>query len=99
MHVPFTQYLRPSGEPREGGFEVSDEVGAKARELLDKGVHFDAEVLSTGHLSLTAEQDDLDDPVLAIAVFAQKSPAQVLGRVEQLITDAALMWSVRSEAV
>ncbi len=96
MTVPFTQYLRPNGDRREGGFDCSPEVEEVARRLLEQGVHFDAEVLSTGHLSLTAEKDDLDDPVLAIAVFAQRSPEQVLGRVEQLVRDAATMLEVRA---
>lgn len=92
MIVPFTQYLRPNGQRKDGGFEVSDEVGAIARELLEAGVHFDAEVLSSGELSLTAELDRLEEyPVLSIKVFAQESPEQVTAMVEFLIRDAAQM--------
>lgn len=99
MTIPFTQYMRPDGRKNEGGFDRPEEVEAVARELLAQGVHFDAEVLSTGHLSLTAEKDDLDDPVLAIAVFMQESPANVSRRVDQLVADAALMLKVRTEAL
>ncbi len=99
MTIPFTQYLMPDGRKREGGFDRPPEVEAVAHELLALGVHFDAEVLSTGHLSLTAEHDDLDDPVLAIAVFMQESPEVVGRRVDQLVHDARLMWAVRTEAV
>ncbi len=99
MTIPFTQYLRPNGAKKAGGFDRPPEVEAVAHELIALGVHFDAEILVTGHLSLTAEHDDLDDPVLAIAVFMQESPDNVGRRVDQLVNDARLMWAVRTEAV
>lgn len=94
MTIPFTQYVLPDGHRKEGGFDRSEPIEAIARELLAEGVHFDAEVLSTGHVSLTAEKDDLDDPVLAIRVI--RNDERVGLAVDQLVADASLMLAVRT---
>lgn len=86
--VPFTQYLLPDGRKREGGFDRAEEIEALAQDMLEKGVHFDAEFLRTGQLSITAELDRLDNPVLAIEVFTQESGEQVVGKVDELIQRA-----------
>lgn len=86
--IPFTQYLMPDGRRREGGFVRSEEIEAIASWLLERGVHFDAEFLSTGFLSLTAELDSLDDPMLAIEVFEQESGEQVGQKVDDLVRHA-----------
>lgn len=91
MTVPFTQYLLPNGRKKEGGFDRPEPIEAMARYLLMEGVHFDAEVLSTGALSLTAEHDDLDEPVLAIKLVFNQTPEKVAEAVDALVTDALRM--------
>lgn len=88
MTIPFTQYVLPDGRKREGGFDRSADVEAMATTLLAEGVHFDAEVLSNGTVSLTAEKDDLDDPVLAIKLVFDQTPEKVGAAVDALVTDA-----------
>lgn len=99
MTIPFTHYYLPNGRKETEHAPVSPEIEAVALALRIKGVHFDAEVLSNGMVSLTAEKDDLDDPVLAIKVFAQVSAEQVTAKVEELVNDAATMLAVRTEAL
>lgn len=88
MTIPFTQYVLPDGRRREGGFDRPEPIEAMARYLLMEGVHFDAEVLSNGTVSLTAEHDDLDDPVLAIKLVFDQTPEKVGEAVDALVTDA-----------
>lgn len=64
--IPFTQYLRPAGRTRVVRIDRPAEVEATAHRLIDAGVRFEAEVLTTGEVSLTAE--DRDGEQLAIEV-------------------------------
>ena len=88
--IPFTHYYLPNGRKETEYAPASEEIVALAVDLIAKGVHFDAEMLSTGMVSLTAEKDDEDDPVLAIKVFTQESAEQVTAKVEELVRDADL---------
>ena len=88
--IPFTHYYLPNGRKELEHAPASEEAAALALDLIARGVHFDAEVLSTGMVSLTAEKDDEDDPVLAIKVFTQTSAEQVTAKVEELVRDADL---------
>lgn len=61
--IPFTQYLLPDGRKRPVEIEVADDVGEIARGLINQGLLFECEVLTTGHVSLTItdpEDGDLD---------------------------------------
>ena len=57
--IPFTQYLRPDGRRRPLSVTVSEELGALAHELLEKGFHFDIEELQTGMVSMTCEKGEI----------------------------------------
>jgi hypothetical protein len=91
--VPFSQYLLPDGRRRSVWIERSVEVESLARELVERGVHFDVEALRTGDVSLTAELDEDDErvlrlgtPVLAIETCAN-GPA-VPDAVDRLVRTA-----------
>lgn len=82
--VPFTQYVLPDGRARKVICPLeSAELQELADELMRKGVHFDAEILRTGEVSLTAE---LREDVLSILVIPQD---RALAAVPQLLRDAA----------
>src|SRR5574337_234762 len=54
VSIPFTQYLRPNGETRDESIERSPEIEKLAFEAYEKGVRYEAEILRTGEVSLTA---------------------------------------------
>ena len=58
MAIPFTQYLQPNGAKRAVVVDADADTEAKAKILLDRGYHFDIEILTTGIVSLTCEDDD-----------------------------------------
>ena len=58
MAIPFTQYLQPNGAKRAVVIDVDEETEAQAKILIDKGYHFDVEILNTGLISLTCEDDE-----------------------------------------
>lgn len=58
MSIPFTQYLMPDGRKKLAAIEMEAEVEAKAKTLLEKGCHFDIEVLNTGMISMTCEKGE-----------------------------------------
>lgn len=77
--IPFTQYIRPNGRKIKTGIARPKKIYDKAQKIIDKGYRFEAEVLITGHVSLTIvdkKGKDVDievvknGPEVAIAVDA-----------------------------
>lgn len=66
--IPFTQYVLPDGRRRQTSIEVAADVAEKAGSIISRGLRFECEVLSTGHVSLTIfdpeEEDDVAIEVL-----------------------------------
>jgi hypothetical protein len=58
--IPFIQYLRPDGHPRDIWIERPEEVVAKANRILQAGFRFEAEVLSNEMVNLTISATDGD---------------------------------------
>ena len=88
--IPFTQYHLPNGRAskelfyfQDGDLEKPEQINKKIQELLSNNVHFDAEILSTGVMSFTAERDD---DLLSIQL-SDKGPS-VIKTIETLILDA-----------
>ena len=88
--VPFTQYHLPDGRASKEFFNFQDDepenqerFSEKLQELISNNVHFDAEILTTGVMSFTAE---LDDELLAIQL-SNKGPA-VYKAIENLVLAA-----------
>ena len=50
-----TQYLRPNGRRKQEITELPIEYEEKYKEMLKRGWNFGAEVLTTGHVSVTIE--------------------------------------------
>lgn len=64
MHlIPFTQYLRPNGRAIEVTINRPKEIYDKAIDIIKAGYHFEAEVLTTGQVSLTISDNDGDHDI------------------------------------
>lgn len=96
MNIQFTQYLRPSGRRKTIQVARSVDVGEKAKELWANGVALEAEVLTTGEVSLTAE-DNSDNPTLAIEVVP--NGPEVLNAVDRLVNRAHEILMMKKESL
>jgi len=65
--LPFTQYLRPHGIPKEVGVCMPKEFEPKISAILDTGAKFECEVLNTGQVSFTVELEQMNGDVDTIA--------------------------------
>jgi len=52
--IPFTQFLRPDCRKRPVVIDHTPEIEAAAQDFIRRGGWFECEVLTTGHISLTA---------------------------------------------
>lgn len=62
--IRITQYLRPHGEKRY--LQVPDrapEIEEKAKQIIDAGFKFEAEILTTGEVSLTITSAEADHAI------------------------------------
>ena len=81
--IPFTQYMLPNGARRSATFECNEETYAQSKRLLEDGYYFDAEILSTGMVSLTCEEEDR---LVNIEVVA--NGPDVVQAVERLVAES-----------
>ena len=58
--VTFTQYLLPEGRRKEIQIVRSAEIEALAHSFIEAGGKYEAEILRTGEVSLTAHMDGQD---------------------------------------
>jgi hypothetical protein len=61
--IPFTQYLMPDGRKRRQFIDVAEDVAAKASAIIEEGLAFECELLTTGEASFTItdpKRGDLD---------------------------------------
>lgn len=78
--IPFTQYLRPDGRTRQITIDVNDVVGRMAEGLMRRGLCFEAEILTTGEVSLTISDSEQD-----LAIEVVPNGPEVLRAVDRLI--------------
>ena len=81
--VPFTQYTLPHGAMRDVITHVPAAMFEKVQSILDAGYVFECEVLSTGIVSLTITDRDVDDFICVLA----HNNRDVLTKVQQMIAD------------
>lgn len=69
MSIKFTQYLLPDGRQKQITVDRPDEIEKMADSIISRGLRFEAEMLTTGAISLTVhdpkEEDDIDIEVVA----------------------------------
>lgn len=87
MAIPFTQYMRPSGRPKEVSIELPADIEALADRFIDAGGRFEAEVLTTDEVSLTAvfkdesgEEGDVEIEVVPNGPGMKEAVARLVAR-------------------
>lgn len=80
--VPFTQYLRPDGRQRAVTIEVPDHLSEKVKRILDAGLVFECEELSTGICSFTITSPEQDE-LIKLCPNGPKVPATVVALIEE----------------
>lgn len=90
-YIPFTLYMRPHGRTKQIFFRADtlrhDRAYDRAYEFIQRGGVFEAEVLTTGHVSLTAALP-VDGELRVIAIEVCPGGPQVLNAVERLVDRA-----------
>ena len=57
--IPFTQYLMPYGERRPAFYDCAPELAQQAAALLNAGCTFEIELLTTGLVSMSVTQGEI----------------------------------------
>lgn len=87
MSIRFTQYMRPNGRKVEAEIERGLRTELAAARFISAGGKFEAEVLSTNEISLTAAFK-VDDEMQDIAIQVLKTREAVPAGVDRLVKDA-----------
>lgn len=90
--VAFTQYLRPNGEKRPGGFMRPPEVAREAARFIAAGGSFAAEVLPGGSVALSAdfpqsdgEREDIAMLIVAIGPGLERTVDKLIARAVEWV--------------
>jgi hypothetical protein len=91
FEIPFTQYLLPNGKQRKELFLTErEDVYDKAMNMIEAGLWFEIEMLTTGHVSVTVsglqqleEGDEPEAQDLAFAIAANGPP--LVEKIERMI--------------
>lgn len=84
MSIPFTQYILPNGRRRHEEIDRPDEVEAIAKRFIDSGGRYECEVLTTGHVSLTAVKD-VDGEQQDVEIIVCANGPEIPGKVDELV--------------
>jgi len=90
MSIPFTQYTLPNGRKSKVIIDMPANIEKIAHALIERGCHFDVEMLSTGLISMTCEKDG---DLLAIEVCPNDE--KVVAGVEKIIKQSAAQQGVQ----
>lgn len=90
MLIPFTQYLRPDGRQKDVSIDINYAAGNKAKELIDAGAKFEAEVLRTGVVSFECINYNVDEDDLMFCLSNRLVPngPRVKEVVMELVNEA-----------
>jgi hypothetical protein len=93
MIFEYVQYLRPDGRQVIRSAEAPDELLEKYKAIHDAGCVLAAEVLTTGHVSLTVEApDDAGDFMIEVVPNGPEVPKAWERMLEQFDTDELDAW-------
>lgn len=81
--IPFTQYLLPDGDKREIAIERPADIEERATAVINRNARFEAEVLTTGEISLTVHYKEED-----IAIEICSNGPSVPEAVDRLVKTA-----------
>src|SRR5215472_15087200 len=96
LEIPFTQYLLPYGRLKDVSVTCKNpETYRLAQEFLSAGGRFGCEVLTTGHVSLTAVYA-FDEEEEDCAIEVCNNGAEVPDRVDRLVATAHRVMSEKS---
>lgn len=91
MTIPFTQYLRPDGRTKKGGFDRPDKVEQLATAILEHGGAFEIEVLLTGDVHMTCAYSGED----VVGELCENGP-ELPKTVDRLVKRAAKALGVKA---
>ena len=94
LEIPFTQYLLPDGRTRPMRVPVVGDIAEKADKILKHGWRFEAEILTTGQVSLTVFDGEEDENV---AIEIIKNGPLVTKAVDRLVEAAFELIAKESE--
>jgi len=84
--IPFTQYLLPNGRRRDEAIERPPEIEALAQQFIASGGRYECEILTTGHVSLTAVKtiDENEGPQDVEIIICANGPG-IKEKVDELV--------------
>jgi len=101
MTIEFTRYNLPNGRKTTEMITIDPETDALGNKLIESGITFSIEILTTGMVALYATNSSLPEPeddfdTQEICYISQNGP-EIIGKVKGMINEAAERWEEGKE--
>lgn len=90
--IPFTQFVLPKGQRKQTTIERPPHIETMAFELIEAGFRFESEILRTGEIHMVCNHPNDEGDIAT--VLCDNGP-DVLGQVDELVTNAYRRWKER----
>ena len=85
--IPFTQFLRPTGDRRQTFIDMPHQVALMATRFIEEGGAYTSEMIRVGEVSLCAEFTVNDERQDIVCLIAPNGPA-IVDAVEKLVRES-----------
>lgn len=89
MTIPFTQYLLPNGRKQQIKIERPADIEKIAHAFIASGGRYEAEILTTGQISLTAVKKVRGEEGDVAIVVGPNKPGENMLLVDRLVHESA----------
>ena len=99
MTIEFARYHRPNGRKTTEMITIDPETDALGNKLIESGITFSTEILSTGlvalyatHSSLPEPEDDFDTQEIC---YISVNGPEIIEKVKGMINEASERWEIK----
>ena len=90
--IEFTRYSLPNGRKTTERIAIDPETDQLGNKLIESGITFSTEILTTGMIALYAINNNLSDPEEQELCYISQNSPEIMGKVKDMINEASKRW-------
>jgi len=91
--IEFVRYSLPNGRRTTETISIDPETDRLGNKLIESGIVFSTEILTTGMVALYAINKNLPDAEEQELCYISQNGPEIIGKVRDMINEASKMWN------
>jgi len=91
--IKFTRYSLPSGRKTPDAITIDPKTDQLGNELIELGIAFSVEILTTGMIALYAINKNLPDAEEQELCYISQNGPEIIDKVKDMINEASERWN------